>query len=114
MSNPTAPLIPIELDKPRNLLIDFNALAKIEEITGKNALSQDMWENLSANDLRIFLWACLTHEDESLTVTDVGKFIHFGNMAEISQKLNEAFHKAMPEKATGTAPLPLAKKPKRN
>jgi hypothetical protein len=110
---PKAPLIPIELDKPRNLLIDFNTLALIEEHTGKNALSQDLWENLSAGSMRVFLWACLVHEDPELTVEAVGTFIHIGNMAEISQKINEAFTKAMPERASKSVG-PLAKHPKKN
>jgi hypothetical protein len=95
---PTVEFIPIELGgKDRNLLIDFNALSLIEEKTGLNTLSQEMWNSLNATNLKIFLWACLVHEDEELSLSDVGRMIHIGNMNYINEKLTEAYKMIQPD-----------------
>jgi len=99
MSNvrPTAKVIPIELDKVRNLLIDFNALSLIEEKTGLNTLSESMWSSLNATNMKIFLWACLVHEDDDLKLDDVGRMIHIGNVKYINDKLTDAYKLISPE-----------------
>jgi len=91
------PVISIELDKPRNLKFDFAALMAFEKETGKNVLSDNVWQDMSATDLVTLLWAALKHEDKELTLEQVGSMIHFDNVAEISQKLQEAFAQAMPD-----------------
>ncbi len=84
-------VIPIELDKPRNIKITFNTLKLIEKATGKNTLKQETWENMSASDMIDFLWACLVHEDKDLKAEDVGEMIHPGNMKQVSEILSKAF-----------------------
>lgn len=97
MNKPTVPVIPIELDKQRTLRIDFNALSLVEEKTGKNALSQELWENINASNVSTFLWACLIHEDKQLKLEDVRKEIHPGNVREIIKVLNKANKAHTPE-----------------
>lgn len=97
MSNPVAPTVPIMLDKPRQLRADFNALANIEEKTGKNTLNNEIWEDISAAHLRVLLWALLLHEDPTLTLEQVGAMMHPGNVMEIGKAVIQALRGAFPE-----------------
>lgn len=87
--------ITIELDKERSLLLDLNAMAEFEDVTGKNLFQ--IGSNFSAKDFRALLWACMLHEDEELTLKDVGQMIHPGNMEYIQNKITEVYDKQMPQ-----------------
>jgi len=96
-------LVPIKLDKPRHLLLDLNAMVNFQKMTGK-----DLWDtgdNFSANDLRALLWACLQHEEPTLTPGDVGKMVHIGNMRQVTETLKGLYIGAMPEKEKKKSPL---------
>ena len=80
----------IELDKPRNLVLDLNAMARFEEVTGKNVFGGGL-DKLSAKDTRALLWASLVHEDPKLTLEQVGKLITARNMGEVSKAIAGAF-----------------------
>lgn len=90
--------VPIELDKGRTMLLDWNAMYVIEErLTARRggvwvSLSdlQDVTK-LSIADMRTVIWGALVHEDESLTEHDVGKMVHMGNSAYVCEKLADAF-----------------------
>ena len=101
------PEVKITLDKERTLRFDLNAMVEFEEVTGKSLLSGKFKSGkMTPRDLRVMLWACLMHEDESLTEKQVGSWVTVHNMKEISDKLNEAFEVAMPEsEAKEEAPL---------
>lgn len=88
------PAVEIELDKKRQLVFDFNALCKLEETTGKNALRGDTWSNLSALDVRALLWGALLRDDPDLTLDQVGQFIDFRNLEKITGAIQEAFEAA--------------------
>lgn len=87
--------IPIELDKERNLLLDLNAMAEFEDLTNKNLFN--LGTDFSASDVRALLWACLVHEDEGLTLRDVGGMIGPGNMEYIVQKLEQVYSTQLPQ-----------------
>ena len=87
---------PIELDKPRRLLLDLNAMVDFEKATGKNFSS--LGKDISASELRALLWACLRHEEELLLQSAVGAMIHAGNMAMVAKTINIMLSKGMPEK----------------
>ena len=95
------PAVPIELDKSRRILLDLNAMVAFEEETGKNLFDSKVTaaftKNFSPKDLRALLWASLLHEDENLTLKQVGSWIHTGNMEEIADKLVAAWVAAVPE-----------------
>ena len=76
----------INLDKPRKLVFDLNAMAAYEEATGKSATQ--IGENAGAIGLRALLWACFLHEDETLTLKEVGKLITAENMNDVAKQLN--------------------------
>jgi len=82
-------MISIDLDKPRNLLYNLNAMVAYERATGKNFLAIGK-EDISATLVMVVLWAGLIHEDKTLTVEQVGAMIDADNMLTIQQKIVEA------------------------
>jgi len=117
MPSKTNPEIPINLDKLRHLRFDINAMAVFEEITGLNLLKpsvqKQLADDISVSQFRAFLYACLVHEDETLTLKQVGGFINNANMQEIAEKIIMAQSVAAPEAKGGkdTAPLARTKSP---
>ena len=63
--------ITYNLDKPRTLRYGMNALAKIEDITGKSLMSLDL-NSVGVKDLLAIVYAGLYHEDKDLTIESVG------------------------------------------
>lgn len=103
------PAMPIMLDKERHLLLDLNAMVAFQEETGKNLFDASVTKALKTSfgpkELRVLLWACLLHEDENLTLKQVGSWLHIGNMDGIADKLMLAWSAAMPEGGKDDAPL---------
>jgi hypothetical protein len=65
----------VMLDIERVLRMDFNALAKAEEVTGKNMLNADTWRDMRATDYRALAWACMLDHYPDITIEQVGKLI---------------------------------------
>jgi hypothetical protein len=120
------PVIPVQLDRPRNLRITFNTLVEIEKETGKSIMDQATWQNLGVRDLRVILWAALKHEDPDLTIEDVGRMLGPQNMETVANAIGKAFEVSLarrdqsPLAATKTEPeeahdnvveMPLAAQP---
>jgi len=97
---PTVNSVKIDLDKERTLRFDFNAMASYEEATGANALLMD-WAKASAKQIRALMWACLLHEDSSLTLEQVGGMLHGGNAKIIGKKIMEAILAGSPKAKAG-------------
>ena len=99
--------IPIQLDKQRHLRFDFNALCALEDELGLSIakLGNIVAGSVGLKDLRAIVWAGLIHEDESLTVKDVGNFLEIefrlGKIAEIGDKIRQAFEIAFPAEKEG-------------
>ncbi len=90
------PQIPIELDKPRTLWLNFNAMRLFEKETGKkfvNSLSDP-----SIDDLTVILWAALKHEDPDVTVDQLGEALGLGDIEYVMGKIMEAWEAATPDK----------------
>jgi len=67
--------VSITLDKERNLLLDFNAIADAGEVAGKEVMEFITGESVSFPGMRALLWAGLKHEDPKLTVRATGDLI---------------------------------------
>lgn len=107
MGNPTAPKTKILLDKERTLLLDLNAMVEFEDATGKSLLSATSMSKMGMKEIRALLWACLIHEDEKLTLKQVGAMVHSSNLEEISASIEQTFSSAVSEKTEDTGdPLP--------
>lgn len=79
----------------RTLRLDFNALALIEERTGKTLADMGNWTNLSAKHMRSMIWAALVHEDESLTEQQVGRWLTLQAFPIAIKKFSEAMYFSM-------------------
>jgi hypothetical protein len=103
-----APVVKIFLDRERTMKYDFYALSKLEEETGYSVLDEATWENMKIRDVVKFLWAGLIHEDPELSVDDVAKMIHFGNVRDVMNAISETFHQSLPspagQEASGEVP----------
>jgi hypothetical protein len=91
------PKVTIMLDRERHLLFDFNAIAEVEEKFGLNMLNPEIWDKpLGPNLVRSMLWAGLIHEDESLTLQQVGRMIRAANLAAVMKALADAWRQSNP------------------
>ncbi len=82
--------ITINLDRPRTLRYGMNALAKIEDLTGKSILALDL-NKLGIKDLLVIVYSGLYHEDKTLTIEKVGDLIdEYSDINEIAEKIGKA------------------------
>lgn len=88
---------PITLDKERHLRLDLNAFCILEEAYGDTFAILEKAERGSLSALRAVVWASLVHEDEKLTEKDVGKMINPGNLAKISQTIQDVITYYLPD-----------------
>lgn len=111
--------VPLELDRPRTLLYDVNALIDLGGELGINLMTKEGWEALlgrmetppprtmddrpakqfvpaipSFEKVRAIVWAGLRHEDESLTVRQVGALLDPADLARVVAAYTEAFQAA--------------------
>lgn len=123
--------VPIVLDKPRTLCFDCNALIDLGEELNVNLMAREGWEQLlgkfetpapktmdetpepvfvsaaSFRKVRAIVWAGLRHEDESLTIRQVGALLDPSNLKPVI----EAYHKAFAATDVTESGDPNAPKP---
>ncbi len=98
MANKAKPEITIDIGcKQRSLLLDLNAMATFEKITGKSFFSGIKADNMGAQELRALLYVCLQHEDRELTLEQVGAWVTLDNMNETARQVTKAIEVALPE-----------------
>ena len=98
--------VTINLDRPRTLRYGMNALATIEDITGKSILSLDL-NNVGVKDLLAIVYGGLYHEDKTLTIEKVGELIDdYSDLTEIAEKIGEALTEAFGKGQTGKPEVP--------
>lgn len=85
--------IPIKLDRQRNIKIDLNTFADLEEVYGSKDEAVDAIQSGSFKAIRTFLWLCLVHEDEALTERDVGAMMTPDNIMEVTKTIQNAVSK---------------------
>lgn len=93
--------VTIELDKPRRLRFDLNALAEIEERLGVG-IDKLGDLDMKAKTARVMLWAGLIHEDQSITPEDVGGMVDLDNLGYVQERIAAALAAAgVPGNAEG-------------
>jgi hypothetical protein len=106
--------------KERTMRLDFNALALIEERTGRSIMSMADWKSMNSRDIRSLVWASLVHEDESLTESQIGKWLSLQMLPIVMKAFSEAMHISMKgelppatpvEETGGISSSPLAETP---
>lgn len=90
----------INLDKPRKLVFDLNAMSAYEEVTGESVFDLQS-KTPTAKMFRALVWAALLSEDENITLKEVGKLITSENMTEIQRKMDQTI---IDSTKTGEAP----------
>lgn len=90
--------------KERHLRFDLNAFAYLEEKYGSIDAVMEKIDKGSILALRDLLWAGLRHEDDQLTLEDVGAMFDLRNLEEVSKQIYEAMGAAMPNKKDGVVP----------
>jgi len=93
------PKVSIELDKERYMSFTLGAMCDFKKETGLDI--SDVGENMTPEQIRVFLWAVLRVHDKGLTLEDVGDMIHIGNLAEIVEKLTTLAQDNSPEAPPG-------------
>ncbi len=90
--------VQVELDRPRTIKFDLNSFIELEELYGSinNALKE--MEKGSVKAVRAVLWAGLIHEDEKLTLKQVGAMVDFENLSRITEALTRAIGDSLSEK----------------
>ena len=101
------PLIPIMLDKPRNLRFGYNAICDYETVSGERFTNLSKNE-LTCSQLRVLLWASLRHEDPTLTLEMVGDMMGFSGLSEIAKDVTKAIAAALPDQKEGETENPKA------
>lgn len=93
------PPVPIVLDRPRTLRMDFAAMNAFEEETGLSAWSSDAWSSPSPRIVSALIWAALLHEDGDLGLADLRRMagMELANMAYLSDRLGELWGVTMPD-----------------
>jgi len=86
--------VKVTLDRERSMLVDWNAMYKIEEaITqrrgGPWVSMQSLGDisKLAIADMRSVVWGSLLYEDPAITEDLVGRVVHMGNMEYVCERL---------------------------
>jgi hypothetical protein len=92
--------IPITLDKERHFIFDLNAMEAIEEKYGSidEALSAAGKQRMK--DMKFLIYEGLLHEDESITLDQVGKMVNMLNLTETSHELLKGMGFSLPDAET--------------
>jgi len=96
--------VPVLLDKERHLKYDLNAFARLEDLYGSITAVFDALQSGSARAVRDLLWAGLVHEDKELKPEDVGAWVGFAGIKELTELIMEATQIALPEEPAEKPP----------
>lgn len=97
--SPVLPRVPLTLNsKEYHLVFSFNALARMEQLTGLNAFGTFDFSNLTATNLRAMLFATLLTENPDITLEETGELIQPGDVGAIYEALLKAWVGSQPEK----------------
>lgn len=89
--NPLLPAVYIDIaGQKRKLVFDFNAVIRVDELTGLNLLRAVVSE-VEAKNVRALLFASLLHEDPDLTIEEVGSWITIRNMTNVQTAIRTAW-----------------------
>lgn len=83
--------------KEYTLKCDLNALYEIEVLTGRNALTENIFKGLRATDMRAMLYVFLKPDNPEITIDQVGHMVEPKDMTEITEILIYTFHDSIPK-----------------
>jgi len=98
------PRIKIEVDRPRELMLDFKAMRKIEDKFGFSLIDGKGMREMSLKRISQFLWGMMVHEEPDLTLEKVDQIINEygieGIMAHIETMLQSVYPESEEETPT--------------
>ena len=99
--------VPVDLDKPRMLRIDFNAMCRAEQISGLSFL--DWNAELTGTRLKALVWASIVYEpgERRLEYDEVGDALN-AKFLDVMAAVTEAWLNSMPEPEEPTEDPPPA------
>lgn len=80
-----------------HLVFDFNAIAQVEDLTGKSLLTVFSEGSLNASKIRALLYAALLSEHPDMTLEAAGKLVTLKNMNDIIEKIMAAWQASQAE-----------------
>lgn len=97
MNEPT-PTSKIEIGgQTYTLAFDFNAMAIIQEETGRNPFSQDFWKDIGPVELIALYYGALNTYQPTMTKQYLRQTMDLRKFDYYVEKMSEAAQKAMPE-----------------
>ena len=90
--------VPILLDKPRSMVMDFAAMEAFEGATTLSAWSREAWDG-NPRHIAAMIWAALLHEDPDLTLDAVKRMpsMTLANLGYLQDRLTLLWGETMPE-----------------
>lgn len=85
------------LGSERNLRFDMNTFCELEEIYGDLNTAFDALSKMKLKAVRAFVYAALKSEDESITLTEVGKGLGIEDLEMLANALSDALTSSMPK-----------------
>jgi hypothetical protein len=90
--------VKLMLDRERTIKFDLNAFIELEDMFGSVNKALEEVRKGSMKAARAVLWAGLIHEDESLTLKQVGAMLDMETLPRVTEALAEAIGGSLPEK----------------
>ncbi|WP_163526613.1 hypothetical protein [Halobacillus ihumii] len=92
--------IPIMLDKERTFILDLNAYSELDMLYDDKSFNHILEDFFKQRPyaIRAFLWACLVHEDEHLTVKQVGSMLNSGGFNYAAEIISGGLKDDVPSK----------------
>lgn len=94
--------VPIALDKPRSMVMDFAAMEAFEGVTGLSAWGREAWDG-NPRHVAALIWAACLHEDPDLSLDALKRMpcMTLANMAYLTERLGELWGETMPDADPG-------------
>lgn len=74
--------VTVDLDKPRVLRFDSNAMEEFEEHTGRSTLDGSFHAE-SVKDMVTFIWACIQDDEDRPSIEEISKKLYLYQLGEI-------------------------------
>ena len=100
-------MVTVKLDRERHLSLKLRGMLLYEEMTGKSLLRGFDMKSLSTKEMAALFWACLIHEDKTLTFEQFKDIVDLGDIQGMTAAVAQCIVESFPDKEKSTEP-PLA------
>ena len=102
-------MVTIKLDKERHLRLTLRGMLEFEKATGVNIFKGFDMSKITLEQTYRLSWACLIHEDKSLTFDKFMDIIDLKNMNKMAEAVVKCITESLPDKEDNKNTDPLAK-----